>query len=219
MGTQATKGERRDTMIESLKGILLAMEEDFAVIDVSGVGFRLDIPGSTARSLGGVGAEVTLLTRLNFNVNEGVFSLFGFATEAERDCFDIFRGISGIGPKKGLMILSQIEIAAFATAILTNDLNYLSKLKGVGKKTAERLVVELREKMVPYTAGPVAPGGESAGMPHLPAAPPNIRDAIEALVVLGCRPHVAEKAISQAVEELGESAPTESLVRSGLRYR
>lgn len=212
------KGAKGAKMIDSLRGVLAELEGDFAVLDVSGVRFRLDIPESTARSLGTTGDDVTLLTRLNFNVNEGVFSLYGFATEAERDCFDIFRSIAGIGPRKGLMILSQIEIAAFATAILNGDLNYLSKLKGVGRKTAERLVVELREKMVPYTTA-APPPGETADSTQLPGAPPNIRDAIEALIVLGCRPHVAEKAISHAVEELGEQAPTESLVRAGLRHR
>lgn len=206
-------------MIDSLTGTLREYDEDYAVLDVGGVCFRVEIPGSTAKALPEVGNEAALLTRLNFNVNEGTFSLFGFATGAERDCFDIFRGISGIGPRKGLMILSQIEIATFATAILTNDLVYLSKLKGVGKKTAERLVVELREKMVPYTASTPAGGDAPAGLPSLPNMSDNIRDAIEALIVLGCRNHVAEKAIGHAVEELGEDAPTPDLIRAGLRHR
>jgi holliday junction DNA helicase RuvA len=206
-------------MIESLAGTLLENEDDYAVLDVGGVRFRLEIPGSTATGLPAVGNAVTLLTRLNFNMNEGTFQLFGFATAAERDCFDIFRDVSGIGPRKGLMILSQIEIASFATAILSNDLVYLSKLKGVGKKTAERLVVELREKMVPYTA--TVPTGSKAipGTTAPSRFPAHVRDAIDALIVLGCRPHVAERAISLAIEELGESASTENLVRAGLKLR
>lgn len=206
-------------MIDSLSGILREKDEDFAILDVGGVAFRVEIPGSTAKALPAVGDPATVLTRLNFNMNEGTFALFGFSTEAERDCFDIFRGISGIGPRKGLMILSQIEIATFATAILTNDLVYLSKLKGVGKKTAERLVVELREKMVPYTAPSPGSGDVPGALSATSVLKENIRDAIEALIVLGCRNHVAEKAIGQAVEELGEEAPTPDLIRAGLRYR
>lgn len=199
-------------MIDSLKGPILFADEDSAVLDVNGIRFRLEIPLSTARVIrqGDVGE---LKTRLSFNANDGAFSLFGFATEVERECFDIFTGISGIGPRKGLMILSQIEIASFARAIQANDLNYLSRIKGVGKKTAERLVVELREKMVPYSAA-----NAITTSPALPQTD-NVRDAIEALVVLGCRQNVAEKAISEAVKELGEDAGTEDLIRVGLRYR
>lgn len=199
-------------MLDSLLGTVLGCDEDHAILDVNGIRFRLDIPTSTARTLTAGSGAVTLLTRLSFNTNEGTFQLFGFATEAERECFDIFTSINGIGPRKGLMILSQIEIAPFANAIISNDVRYLSNIKGVGKKTAERLVVELREKMVPYirsapASGAVLPGGD------------NVRDAVDALMVLGVRPAVAEKAIAEAVKELGAEARTEELIKVGLRHR
>jgi Holliday junction DNA helicase RuvA len=202
-------------MIDSLQGTLLAVVDAGAVLDVNGVRFALEIPDSTASALPAVGQRATLLTRLNFNMNEGTFALFGFATEAERDCFDILRSISGIGPRKGLAILGQVEIARFATALMTNDLAYLSKLKGVGKKTAERLVVELREKMVPYAAA----GHKEQPTGMLATAPANVRDAIEAMMVLGCRTAVAERAVAMAVEELGSDAKTEQLVRAALKHR
>ncbi len=205
-------------MLDSLHGKLLSLDEDVAILDVNGVRFRLDVPASTARTLKADEGPVTIMTRLNFNPNEGSFVLFGFATDVERECFDIFTQISGIGPRKGLMILSQVEIASFARAIITNDLSYLSSIKGVGKKTAERLVVELREKMVPYTTPEekAAASGEAGPMPESG----HVRDAVEALVVLGCRQVVAERAIRQAVEELGSAeAPTEELIRAGLRHR
>lgn len=201
-------------MLESLKGVLLSVDDDVAVIDVGGMRFRLEVPASTARTLGVPGGEATLLSRLSFNANDGQFLLFGFATEVERECFDIFTGISGIGPRKGLMILSQIEIAAFARAIVENDLGYLSRIKGVGKKTAERLVVELREKMVPY----VSDAKPASGAAPLPVGK-NSQEAIQALMVLGCRQAVAEKAIAEAMKELGKDAGTEDLVRVGLRHR
>jgi Holliday junction DNA helicase RuvA len=201
-------------MLDSLHGTLLHSDEDSAVVDVNGLRFRLEIPATTHAQLGQPGAEVTLLVRLRLNVNEGDFVLFGFATESERECFDIFTSISGIGPRKGLMILSQIEIASFARAVIANDLTYLSRIKGIGKKTAERLVVELREKMVPYTKS----DSTRPGAPALPQTD-TVRDAIEGLIVLGCRPAVAEKAISEAIKELGEKAKTEELIRAGLKHR
>lgn len=203
-------------MLDSIEGTLLETEEDFAVVDVNGLRLRCDVSGSTHRALPAPGARVALRTRLSFNMNEGTFSLFGFATAEERECFDVLTGISGIGPRKALMMLSQIEIAAFANAILRNDLSYLASIKGVGKKTAERLVVELREKMVPYAA-PDKPAARSAA-PTV-ALPPNQLDAVQALMVLGCRQPVAERAVAEAVKALGEDARTEDLIRDGLKRR
>lgn len=196
-----------------MNGKLIKSDEDLAVVDVNGLWFRLEIPASSVKALGEPGSDVRLYTRLSLNPNEGNFQLFGFASEMERECFDIFTGISGIGPRKGLMMLSQIEIASFARAIIAQDLNYLSKIKGIGRKTAERLVLELREKMVPYTKTDATPSDAI-----LPSSD-NVRDAVEALIVLGCRQLVAEKAISEAVKELGKDAATEDLIRVGLRFR
>ena len=200
-------------MLDSVYGKLLDAAEDFALIDAGGLRFRFEIPHSTFDQLPPAGNEVEILSRIRLNVNEGDFTLFGFATESERECFDIFTSISGIGPRKGLMILSQIEIASFANAVIHNDLTYLSRIKGIGKKTAERLVVELREKMVPYTQAEAAKG--ATVLPQTGT----IRDAVEALIVLGCRQSVAEKAVNEALKELGEDAKTEDLIRVGLKHR
>ncbi len=203
-------------MIDAVEGLLERIEEDEMLVLAGGVVLRLEVPATTASALKHrVGERVRVLTRLTFNMNDGQFLLFGFATEEERDCFAIFTGISGIGPRKGLMILSQVEVAAFAQAIVQNDVGYLGRIKGIGKKTAERLVVELREKMVPYVG---VGRRDGLGGTALPAEGP-VREAVEALIVLGCRPAVAEKAISEAVKELGDGAATEDLVRAGLRHR
>jgi Holliday junction DNA helicase RuvA len=204
-------------MLDAIEGILLHRDDDHAVLNVNGLHFRPEIPASTAAVLPEPGQPARLYTRLSINTNEGEFLLFGFATDMERQCFDIFTSISGIGPRKGLMILSQIEIPLFAKAIITQDINYLSKIKGVGRKTAERLIVELREKMVPYTAV-TATGTAASGSVILPAKA-NVLDAVQALMALGCRPVVAEKAISEAVKLLGETATADQLVREGLRHR
>jgi Holliday junction DNA helicase RuvA len=201
-------------MLDSLRGVLLESDEDYAVLDVGGLRFRAEIPASTAATLPAVGEATTVLTRLSFNPNDGVFNLFGFATAMERDCYDVLIGMSGIGPRKALMILSHIEVGAFAQAIVRGDLGYLSRIKGIGKKTAERLLVELREKMVAFADA--APGPKNAAVVSMRE---NVSDAVQALLALGTRPAVAEKAIRSAVEVLGEDAPTESLVREGLRHR
>lgn len=206
-------------MIDSLSGKLLEAEEDFAVVDVNGVRFRLEIPTSTHRALPRTGEAVVVRTRMSFNMNEGTFQLFGFLTDSEREVFDVLTAISGIGPRKALMMLSQVEIAPFAAAIIQGDLNYLSRIKGIGKKTAERLVVELREKMAPFTQ-PSA-GGATGSMPGASTLPGSaaVRDAVQALMVLGCRQPVAERAIGRALEVLGDKAPTADLVREGLKHR
>lgn len=198
-------------MLHSLNGLLLDFEDDFAVIDVGGVRFQVEIPASTAAQFGAIGERAAVLTRLSFNANDGTFSLFGFATPMERDCFDVLTSMSGIGPRKALGILSQIEVAAFAHAIVNKDIAYVGKIKGVGKKTAERLIVELREKMVPFVGAATSPPTTSRRE--------NVRDAVEALMALGCRQSIAERAIASAVEVVGEEAPTEDLVREGLRHR
>ncbi len=200
-------------MLHSLHGTLMEFEDDYAVVDTGGIRFAVEIPGSTAQLLPGAGEQTTLLTRLSFNPNEGSFQLFGFGTEMERDCFDVLCTISGIGPRKALAILSQIEVGAFAHAIVTQDLTYVSKIKGVGKKTAERLIVELREKMVPF-AQKAPEAAVTFAKDH-----ENVADAIQGMIALGCKPVVAEKAIRAAVEELGEDAKTEDLLKEGLKWR
>lgn len=199
-------------MIDSLQGLLAEGADDFAIVDVRGIRFRCEVPLSTTRSLPAIGAECVLLTRLSLNVNEGTFQLFGFASAAERDCFDLLNSISGIGPRKAITMLSHLDVPGFASAVLRGDTAYLSKVKGIGKKMAERLVLELREKV-----GALA-SAEGAG-PAPSLHPPNIADAIQALMVLGAKQPVAERAVQEAVTILGADAPTEALIREGLRHR
>ena len=153
-------------MIEYLRGILLVKEPDHVVVDAGGVGYGVDVPRSTSSVLPEAGGEVAL--HIHFHFNEQAMRLFGFFTPQERDIFEVFISISGIGPKTALGILSSIDAADFAQAILREDYTKLTKLPGVGKKTAERLVVELRDKILPFAqaqgvvTGAVA-GGERAG--------------------------------------------------------
>lgn len=198
-------------MIEWISGILRFKEPHHVVVDVHGVGYGMDVPLTTYERLPEVGEPVELYTYTY--MREDQIELFGFLSAEEREVFEIFISTSGIGPKTSLGILSSIPIGDFAHAVLENDLSVLTRIPGVGRKTAERLVVELRDKMKAFLIGVEASGGK------IEKRPPEVEDAIAALVNLGTRPPVAARAVAKAVEALGEKARTEDLVREALKHR
>ncbi|MBM3334447.1 Holliday junction branch migration protein RuvA [Candidatus Sumerlaeota bacterium] len=198
-------------MIEFLSGILWFEEPQHIIIDVGGVGYGLDVPASTYERLPEVGQSVALHCYLYLRENE--LQLFGFLTPEERAVFEIFINTSGIGPKTSLGILSSVPIGEFARAVTENDLAALMRIPGVGRKTAERLVVELRDKMKAFMLGIEARGAQ------LERRSPQQEDAIAALVNLGTRPAIAARAVSRAAEILGEDASSEDLVRQALKHR
>lgn len=202
-------------MIEHLLGVVLRKDAGHVVLNVSGVGYGLDVPLSTSTALPMVGEATELYTHLY--VQEQVLRLYGFATEEERDIFEVFIGLSGIGPKTALAILSSVDINTFASAILRNDLVALTKLPGVGKKTAERLVLELKDKVAAFAGAGSAVGG-TITIPR-GAMPAELRETIAALEALGCKPPVAERAGRKAWEILGPGAAVEDLVKEGLKHR
>jgi len=198
-------------MIEYLSGILRFKEPQHIVVDVQGVGYGLDVPLSTYDRLPEIGEPVSLHTY--FFVREDQMQLFGFLTPEEQGVFEIFINTSGIGPKTSLGILSSIPIGEFARAVMENDLAALMRIPGVGRKTAERLVVELRDKMKAFMLGIEARGGQ------LETHTPSMEDAIAAMVQLGTRPAVAARAVARAAENLGENAPSEDILREALKHR
>ena len=210
-------------MIEYLRGTLLHKADSHAVVDVNGVGYGLDITAAASAALPRAGEPAELHAYLY--VQEGILRLYGFATRDERSLFEVFLGASGIGPKTAIAILSSIEVAAFATAILQGDLKTLTRIPGIGKKTAERLAVELRDKMKEYAFAGAAPSGNGAkgaaamggGAPYIAGG--TVREAVEALEALGCKPLVAERAVQKAVEILGNEAAVPNLVREALKHR
>jgi Holliday junction DNA helicase RuvA len=198
-------------MIEYLSGVLRFKEPQHIVVDVQGIGYGLDVPSSTYDRLPDVGQPVSLHTY--FYLREDQAQLFGFLTPEEQAVFEIFINTSGIGPKTSLGILSSIPIGEFARAVMENDLAALMRIPGVGRKTAERLVVELRDKMKAFMLGVEARGGQ------LEKHTPSMEDAITAMVRLGTRPAAAARAVARAAENLGENAPSEELVREALKHR
>lgn len=199
-------------MIEYLRGKLLVKDAEHILIEVNGVGYGLDIPLSTYNALPRAGdtAELFVFTY----VRDEAFKLFGFQTEEERDIFEVLINTSGIGPKMSLGILSSFSIGDFAAAVLNKDLAALTRIPGIGKKTAERLVVELKDKMERFSfAQPEALAKMSD------AARQRIREAVAALESLGCKPYVASRAVTKAHKLLGEDAPLELLIKEALKHR
>lgn len=203
-------------MITHLSGKLVAKELARAVVDVHGVGYEVFIPLSTYERLPRAGDPVTLQTMLN--VREDALQLFGFATEAERLLFLRLIGtVTGIGPKLGLNILSAMGVETFCAHIVNRDTKALAKISGIGKRTAERLVVELSGKLDDI-APAVALTGKLAGESGAPAALGKAaEDAVSGLVTLGVKPDAARKVVHQLVQELpADQVTAEKLIRLAL---
>jgi Holliday junction DNA helicase RuvA len=197
-------------MIVLLHGKLAEAAPTSVVVDCGGVGYGAFIPLSSYDKLPPRGGEVKLLTYHHVVPREGTQQLFGFVTPEEREMFLLLISISGIGPKLAINILSSTSISALRNAIAAGDTKTLSALRGIGKKTAERLVVELKDKVGTATAF------ETKGRAPT-AEEQKLTDAVLALVSLGYKQADAHKAILAAAEKLGPKANVEELVRAALR--
>ena len=176
-------------MIAHLRGSLIDTHPNRIIVDVGGVGYDVSVPLSTFYVLGEAGATVAL--RIHTHVREDALSLFGFATRLEQELFERLIGVSGIGPKVGLAVLSGIEPPDLIRAIERGDLARLTAIPGVGKKTAERIVLELKDRL-PRTAAATLPGEP---------APANAMrdDLLSALINLGYHRPLAEKAVESTM--------------------
>lgn len=202
-------------MIAHLSGTLLSKQATSVIVDVAGVGYEVNIPLSTFYELEDTGSNVQL--RIYTHVKEDALQLYGFKTARERELFINFISVSGIGPKLGIALLSGMSADELIASIKTNNLARLTLIPGVGRKTAERLIVDLREKMTALAAGQ-SEEETSAKAGAVSASPEdNVRsDALSALLNLGYQRSSAEKAIDAALSEGGEMT-VESVLRRGLR--
>lgn len=191
-------------MIAQLRGRILKKDAQAVVIDVGGVGYDVTIPVSTFYRLGETGAEVTLLTHTH--VREDTLALFGFMTATEQTLFERLIAVAGVGPRLAISILSGIETPDLVGALRAGDVARLTRIPGVGKKTAERLVLELRDK-VKDLAGPT-PAAAS------PATPRD--DLVSALAHLGYSRPEAERGADKALRDHGDER-FEDLLRRTLR--
>ena len=202
-------------MIAHLNGRLLSKEPNSVIVDVSGVGYEVSIPLSTFYELENEGSNVQL--RIYTHVKEDALQLYGFKTERERSLFVNFISVSGIGPKIGIALLSGMSADELINSIKSNNLARLTLIPGVGRKTAERLIVDLREKMTALAATQVeAETGTSTDTPVRSSEDDVRSQALSGLLNLGYQKSAAEKAIDSVLSE--ESDPTvESVLRRGLR--
>jgi Holliday junction DNA helicase RuvA len=212
-------------MITSLRGLLLESAIFRAVVECGGIGYEVHIPVTTSEQLPRPGAEVRL--HIHQVIREDDNSLYGFATADERDFFrTLVEKVSGIGPKTALNIFSKLSLNVLKDAIARGDIKLLSGCPGIGKRTAERLIIELRDKILPgTTALPVAPGTAATnpdGSPAAAEAAANAaaatiqNDAVAALVSLGLKPTDADKSVRTALLKLGSSPTIETLIRTAL---
>jgi Holliday junction DNA helicase RuvA len=198
-------------MITFLHGRLVEALPTHVIVDVNGVGYEALIPLSSYDRLPQPGQPVTLLTQLV--VREDAHTLYGFMTPEERDLFRLLiHTVSGIGPKIALNILSGISVTAFRGALANSDVKALSQISGVGKKTAERMIVELKDKI-----GMAGAWEASSAKRGLSTDERRINDAVLALVALGFKQVEAHDSVREAQAALGAQATVEELVRACLR--
>lgn len=199
-------------MIAYLAGKIIEKEANSVIIDVGGVGYEASIPLSTFYELGEAGEEVSL--RIFTYVREDTLQLFGFKTSQERELFLKLITVSGIGPKVAISMLSGMNADEIIAAIRLENLALLTSIPGIGKKTAERLVIELRDKVLAISAA--AGGSMASGNLNSVSTNEVYEDTISALVNLGYQRNAAEKAIKKAVQE-GSELSVQKLLRRSLQ--
>ncbi len=198
-------------MIGQLRGIIIEKLGSQVVLDVQGVGYEIDVPLSTFYQLGEVGQEIVLLT--HFVVREDAHHLYGFYTREERLLFRTLLKVNGVGPRLALTILSSTAPEEFVRCVSNNDTASLVRLPGIGKKTAERLVIEMRDKLADWCQLPKG-SGEMA-VQHEPSSRHSIlQDAISALLTLGYKQQEANRYVTKVDDG---SATSEELIRRALR--
>jgi holliday junction DNA helicase RuvA len=202
-------------MIAHLSGKLLLKGATSVIVDVNGVGYEVTIPLSTAYELGEAGSDVSL--RIYTLVREDALQLFGFQSGRERELFVMLISVSGIGAKSAIAMLSSMTADEIAGAIRTNNLARLTGVPGIGRKTAERLVIELRDKIVQLSSPALEEAiAASDGKPAKPSIDSVYDDALEALMSLGYAKPVAERALKTTMSDGGEIS-VQALLRRSLR--
>lgn len=196
-------------MLAFLRGILHAVNGDMVIVDVNGVGYLAQVPLSMLSRLPSPGSEVILHTLMM--VREDGVSLYGFDSVEALEVFRLLINVSGVGPRGALSLLSVMTPACLAAAVREENIGFLTRAPGIGKKSAQRIILELKDKFKAgdYLAGPEAPPGRQEGNTH---------DAVEALVSLGFGGSQAALAVGRAGSDLGAGAPTSELVRQALKH-
>ena len=193
-------------MIYSLHGILIEKEPNLAIIECGGVGYACRTTNTTLSALGQIGNEVRVYTHMN--VREDAVELFGFADKNELKCFQMLLTVSGIGGKAALAILSDLTPNKFALLVASGDSTALTKVKGIGKKSAERIILDLKDKLL--KANPIL---QDAPASVISAGTDNFSEALAALAVLGYR----QEEVMPVLAGLEDALPAEELIRLTLK--
>jgi Holliday junction DNA helicase RuvA len=200
-------------MITSLHGTLVAVSPLAAVVEVNGLGYEVNVPVTTTERLPAPGGAVKLHTLVVYR--QDAQTLYGFISAEERDFFRLLiEKVTGVGPKVALSIMSRLSLPLLRGAIAARDVGTLAKCPGIGRKTAERLIVELQGQFATAPGSP-AVAGLVAG-PSGPTAADAQRDAVKALIALGYKTADADRMVRQAWVALGSSATTEQLIKKAL---
>ena len=200
-------------MIEKIKGTLIEKSPTNVVVDCGGVGYGLRVSLPTFETLAEIGGPVDLFTYLH--VREDTLQLYGFSKRVERELFLMLLSVSKIGPKTAQATLSGISVASFQQAIRTENVGVLTKIPGIGRQTAERLIVELKGKVDKLGGGALLAAGE-AGV-AIPAGKA-FEEAVLALEELGYKRPYAERAVQKVAEDKGRDLPVEEIIKFALRY-
>ena len=193
-------------MFEYIKGKLVYADPQKAVIEANGIGYKISIPLSCYSELVNIGNEILL--HIAFIVKEDSQTLYGFLQQAERDLFLTLINISGIGPKTAVGILGHLDAVSLQTAVMNDDILQISKVPGIGKKTAQRLLIEMKDKIKNI------PLDKNLSTKH---SQNSLRDAMGALTHLGYHPVLAQKALKLAVEEYPDEQDTSKLIALALK--
>ncbi len=197
-------------MIAHLEGTLVEAMPGRIVVDVGGVGYDVAVPLSTYDRLPKTGEPCRLLTHLHHRDDQMV--LYGFATEAERELFRMLIGVSNVGPRLALAALSGLSVEEFKEAIATGNVALIKSIQGVGARTAERIIVELKERVGTLPA--IQALARTAGAKE----PDAVRDAVSALLTLGYAYAAAHKAVRRILEEADDELETEEIITRALRH-
>ena len=199
-------------MIGRIRGVLVYKQPPDILVEVGGVGYEVQVPMTTLFQLPELGSEVALVT--HFVVREDAQLLYGFIDERDRSLFRQLIKISGVGPKLGLTILSGMDSSSFARCVQRDDISSLMALPGVGKKTAERLLVEMRDKLKDWLVQTDATGQAGGGVTLAPVTD-IVADAEGALIALGYKPQEASRVVAAVNDD--SVAGSEELIRRALR--
>ena len=197
-------------MLAYIKGSLEIKNNDYIVIDVGGLGYKVNMPKKTLENVGNIGDKIKVYTY--YRVREDDISIFGFNTNEELRMFELLLSVSGVGAKVALTILSNIEIAEFALAVITDDVNKIVKIPGIGKKSAQRIILELKDKLKAQELAEAEEQGEAKEARQEENNEAQ-EEAIAALQILGYSKKDIEKAFAKLANK---NVSVEELIKKGL---